>query len=53
MMPRERERERDWKGQARASTSMELVDWPDLASARDRGQRQRRAEQRSEGGWVG
>ena len=32
---------------------MELADRPDLAPARDRGQRQQRAEQRSEGGWVG
>ena len=50
-----RERERERKGQGTASTSMELTDWPNLAPARDRGQRQRqqRAEQRSEGGWVG
>ena len=44
--PREREiagRDRAW----RHSTSMELADRPDLAPARDSGQRQR-----SEGGWV-
>ena len=39
-MPREREREIDRKGQGMASTSMELVDQPDLAPVRDRGQQQ-------------
>ena len=46
------ERERS-EGTSMASTSMELTDWPNLAPARDRGQRHQRAEQRSEGGWVG
>ena len=32
-----RERDRDWKGQGIASTSMELTNRPDLAPTRDRG----------------
>ena len=50
----EREREKsEGTRTSTVSTSMELADQPDLAPAGDKGQWQERAEQRSEGGWVG